>query len=255
MPQVNDNQDRRGWQEIKPLTPEEIARDQGFQELVLGLLAKAVLVVIPVVLILGYVLYEGHEMPPWSMRDNQPADSTGYNPPATQQFAAAGIVPRTGLPHAFADRPDGSVPPAATKAKSPFDGGPREVARGKQVYADNCSFCHGANGIGDGPAGESYIPRPPVLTTAKVQSLSEGVMYYQITNGILSTPIPEARKYLPREWHAFRGTISERDRWAAVTFVKSLGTNATNIMAAPPGAPAGQNPASLATMPPQGQTF
>lgn len=239
--------------DVHLLTPqEEEIREQRFQERNLRLIRSLLFVIVPVALAIPGVLYFGHELPPWSMRYDQKADSTGYQAPPTQHFVVAGTVPRTGLPHSYPDVADGSVPAAASSIKRLPANDPKALANGKVVYTENCAFCHGVNGLGDGPAGESYIPRPPDLTNLKAQSLSAGTMYYQITNGILSTPIPEAQKYLPREWHAFRGTISERDRWAVVSYVKSLKPNG----AASAEPQAGQESTGpLATMPPPGQTY
>ncbi|HEY3412032.1 MAG TPA: cytochrome c [Armatimonadota bacterium] len=244
MPQITDNQDYSAGG--SPIPPDDEIRERRFQERNLRLITGLVFVIVVVALVLPGVLYFGHELPPWSMRYNQPADSTGYQTPPTQQFVVAGAVPRTGVPHAYPDQADGAVPAAAARIKNPPAGDPKALTTGKVVYAENCAFCHGVNGLGDGPAGESYIPRPPDLTNRKAQSLSAGTMYYKITNGILSTPIPEARKYLPREWHAFRGTISERDRWAVVSYIRSLRLS---------GAAEAPGPAeSAAPMPPTGDT-
>ena len=35
-----------------------------------------------------------------------------------------------------------------------------DVARGRDLYESRCSFCHGSNGKGDGPAGAALQPRP-----------------------------------------------------------------------------------------------
>ena len=253
MPQVNDNQDRESGGTGGSLPPqEEELREQRFQERNLRLIRGLVLAVVPVILVLGALIYGGHELPPWSMRYNQAADATGYQPPPTQQFVVAGAVPRSGLPHAYPDLPGGLVPAAAAQRVNPVANDPKALTAGKLIYSENCAFCHGVNGLGDGPAGESYIPHPPDLTNLKAQSLSAGTMYYQITNGILSTPVPEAKKYLPREWHAFRGTINERDRWAVVSYVKSLWESGATTVATPVGQASG---GPMATMPPPGQTY
>jgi hypothetical protein len=35
------------------------------------------------------------------------------------------------------------------------------VSGGPQLYEQNCAACHGAQGLGDGPAGRSLNPPPP----------------------------------------------------------------------------------------------
>jgi high-affinity iron transporter len=39
-----------------------------------------------------------------------------------------------------------------------------DAAKGKEVYDSRCSFCHGSNGKGDGPAGAALQPRPTNFT-------------------------------------------------------------------------------------------
>jgi mono/diheme cytochrome c family protein len=40
-----------------------------------------------------------------------------------------------------------------------------DAKRGKMIYTSRCSFCHGATGKGDGPAGAALKPPPTNLTT------------------------------------------------------------------------------------------
>lgn len=37
---------------------------------------------------------------------------------------------------------------------------PQAMAQAKEIYAQRCTLCHGANGQGDGPASASLQPRP-----------------------------------------------------------------------------------------------
>lgn len=37
---------------------------------------------------------------------------------------------------------------------------------GKSIYLQRCAFCHGADGKGDGPAGQSLNPPPANFTAA-----------------------------------------------------------------------------------------
>jgi mono/diheme cytochrome c family protein len=40
-----------------------------------------------------------------------------------------------------------------------------QVERGKQIYEDKCTLCHGSDGKGNGPAASSFSPPPVDFTT------------------------------------------------------------------------------------------
>lgn len=226
MPQINPDETPRGDYEAPraiPVNGPEEEADLRIQTRNLALLSWIVRGAVAALLVVGALLYFGVEIPPYSMR-YQLADATGYAPPKNTRFSMelTGRVPRQGLERAFADAPAGQVPAAAAAYASPFGVSATTVKAGADVYAINCAQCHGVTGEGNGPVSESYTPRAPDLTAMTVQAQSPGTLFYKVTNGIVSTPIPETKKYLPREWHSFKGTISERDRWAVVAFVKTL---------------------------------
>lgn len=82
-------------------------------------------------------------------------------------------------------------------------------------------MCHGTPGGPPGPVAEHYQPRPPDLAE-HLPHHSDAQLYSLITYGIRSTPTPEASRYLPEQWHAFRATTSPRERWAMVAYLRSL---------------------------------
>ena len=96
--------------------------------------------------------------------------------------------------------------PAAEKGKKSPGG---NAANGKKLAETNCVSCHGASGKGDGPAAQALNPKPADWTSAKVQSESDGALFWKISNG--RGPMPPW-KHLP-----------EKDRWDLVAHVKSLG--------------------------------
>ncbi|MBI3911923.1 MAG: c-type cytochrome [Armatimonadetes bacterium] len=196
---------------------------------------RGVALAVGIAIILALVLlYRGNELPPYEL-GIQRTDATGYAPPSQPRFAPVGTVPRSGaeLPPLVTEehpmptgRPEGSehasVPPEALALKNPLANDPNAVPEGARQYQINCAMCHGKPGSGRvGPVGDSYIPRPPD-PLVHVREHPDGAIFYVITEGIYSTPVPEAVQYLPREWHAFRGTMSERERWAVVTYLRSV---------------------------------
>jgi mono/diheme cytochrome c family protein len=102
------------------------------------------------------------------------------------------------------------VAPAAEKdKKNPLPADAQTVAQGKKVAEVNCASCHGARGKGDGAAAVALNPKPADWTSAKVQSESDGEIFWKISTGRGAMP---AWNFLP-----------ERDRWALVRYIRSLG--------------------------------
>ncbi len=54
--------------------------------------------------------------------------------------------------------------PAAGAGGAARPAGPEALQRGRTDYHYYCVFCHGERGKGDGPVGESYVPRPADLS-------------------------------------------------------------------------------------------
>ena len=63
--------------------------------------------------------------------------------------------------------------------------------RGSIYYSYYCQFCHGPQGLGDGPVGQSYVPVPANLRLlATKRPPSEGVIRRMLT-GVGHEPILE----------------------------------------------------------------
>ena len=86
------------------------------------------------------------------------------------------------------------------------------IARGKAVYLIYCAQCHGYDYDGNGTVGQSFKPLPTDLRSTKVQSTVDGELFKTVSYGI-----PGGRQ------PALQTTITIKDRWHAVAFVKSLG--------------------------------
>ncbi len=85
----------------------------------------------------------------------------------------------------------------------------KELAEAKKIADTNCASCHGASGKGDGPAAAALPPpKPADWTSAKVQSQTDGEIFWKITNG---------RGAMPPWKH-----LSEKDRWDLVNYIRSL---------------------------------
>ena len=103
-----------------------------------------------------------------------------------------GIVPVTGGEAIFKATP-------AEQLYSPFGATPEVAKQGEKLYFTYCAQCHGKYHDGNGTVGQSFAPLPGDLRSAKVQSLSDGVLFKEISYGIpkgrqppLATTIAEA---------------------------------------------------------------
>jgi hypothetical protein len=85
---------------------------------------------------------------------------------------------------------------------NPVTATPENSARGKVYYQYYCIFCHGEQGRGDGPVGQSYVPIPADLSAQKIQAYSDGQLLRAMLSGIGHEPVlervvpPEHRGYL-----------------------------------------------------------
>ena len=82
------------------------------------------------------------------------------------------------------------------------------VAQGKKLAQVNCVSCHGASGKGDGAAAAALNPKPADWTSAKIQSETDGELFWKITTG---------RGAMPPWRH-----LPEADRWALVQYIRTL---------------------------------
>jgi len=99
--------------------------------------------------------------------------------------------------------------PALEKSKkNPLPAGAKAVADGKKIAQVNCVTCHGAGGKGDGAAAAALNPKPADWTSARVQTDSDGELFWKISNGRGAMP---PWKHLP-----------ENERWAVIQFIRTL---------------------------------
>ncbi len=99
------------------------------------------------------------------------------------------------------------------KIKSPLQMDDNSIiAQGKQGYSTYCAQCHGNHHDGKGTVGQSFAPLPGDLRSKKVQTMSQGVVFKEISYGI-----PKGRQ------PALATTIAVEDRWKIIAYIKSLG--------------------------------
>lgn len=176
---------------------------------------------------MGYVLYEGPRM---RMQPNvrayqaevppMPGGTVPVGPPeaAPPGNSTAGVTPANGtagVPPALSDvAPNCKTPTAeaATAMANPVPATGESVARGKVYYQNYCVFCHGDAGDGNGPVGQSYVPKPSDLRTPKISGYSDGQMLRAMLVGVGHEPVLEK-------------VVPEEHRWPLVDYVRTLGAS------------------------------
>ena len=102
-------------------------------------------------------------------------------------------------------------PPSADAVKNPLKGDQQAVLAGQKLYLKECTPCHGKKGEGDGISSVSLSRVPANHTAAKMKTLSDGALYWKISNGF--SPMPP-----------YNRTLSETQRWQLVNFLRTLPT-------------------------------
>ncbi len=100
----------------------------------------------------------------------------------------------------------------ARELKPPVAADAQSLALGKKGYFTYCAQCHGNHHDGRGTVGRRFVPLPSDLRSEKVQSLSSGTLFKEISYGIAGKRQPPLAT-----------TIEAADRWRIAAYVKSLG--------------------------------
>jgi mono/diheme cytochrome c family protein len=98
--------------------------------------------------------------------------------------------------------------------KNPVPATAASMTAGRALYSKNCRHCHGLRGKGDGPLAPKD-PKPADLTDAKWDhGGSDGEIFAVIWNG---APAPKS------EMKPMKGTLTEKNVWEIVHYLRSLG--------------------------------
>lgn len=120
--------------------------------------------------------------------------------------------------------PDEGELPSAARVKTlrnPLADTPDNWARGKTYYQYYCVFCHGENGQGNGPVGNSYMPKPADLHSQRILKMSDGELFKAMLTGPGHDPV------LPR-------IVPPRHRWYLVLYARELGGGPVTLEQANP---------------------
>ena len=101
------------------------------------------------------------------------------------------------------------APASADNLNNPLKNDATATESGKRTFRMLCVICHGAKGKGDGMGGAGLTPKPTDLTSAKVQSQSDGALFWKLTNG--KPPMASYETALP-----------ENKRWELINYIRSF---------------------------------
>ncbi len=109
-----------------------------------------------------------------------------------------------------------AVPSDAYDAVNPLEATPEVTANGLSHFADHCASCHANDGSGDTPIGRNLYPKAPDMRESETQSLTDGELFYIITNGIRLSGMPA--------WGSggSEGSDDAHGTWALVHFIRRL---------------------------------
>jgi mono/diheme cytochrome c family protein len=113
-----------------------------------------------------------------------------------------------------AEAPRPATPPEYAGRTNPLAGDPSAIETGKQIFATNCSPCHGPEGRGDGPASQSLNTHPKDLA-AEMDELQDDYIYWRISEGGMMAPFHSA---MP----AWKTVLAEEQIWQMIAFMRTL---------------------------------
>ncbi|MHB1458658.1 MAG: c-type cytochrome [Armatimonadota bacterium] len=73
-----------------------------------------------------------------------------------------------------------------------------QVDDGRIFYGYYCRMCHGVQGDGNGPVGESYVPKPADLSQPAIRKLTDDELTRRMLHGRGHDPVMEQTVPLER---------------------------------------------------------
>lgn len=130
------------------------------------------------------------------------------------QGTAAEARPMMGPGSGMMARHHATIPAEYSGLKNPVAAGDDSLARGAEIYAGQCATCHGDEGMGDGPGGESLDPPPaPLAHTGRM--LTDDYLFWRISEGGAMAPFNSA---MP----AWKASLEESERWDVINYLRVM---------------------------------
>lgn len=101
------------------------------------------------------------------------------------------------------------APARSARRVNPVAVDDQSLAAGKALYIKNCLSCHGATGVGNGPAAKDLTKSPGDLSKPAMWDQSDGAIFWKLTTG---------RKPMP----TFETLTTETQRWQIINYMRTL---------------------------------
>lgn len=104
-----------------------------------------------------------------------------------------------------------ATPAGAEEQKNPYPATAESMESARKHWVEHCASCHALEGSGDTVISRNLYPKVPDVREANTQELSDGELYYIISNGIRFTWMP-----------ASADGDSPEEIWQLVSFIRRL---------------------------------
>ncbi len=95
--------------------------------------------------------------------------------------------------------------------KNPRAADSKSISKGKKLFLEKCSICHGEKADGNGPSAESFEVIPWNFTDGTIADISDGYLFQKIKNGGIWFEMPPF------------GLILKKDEiWDIINFLRSI---------------------------------
>ena len=110
--------------------------------------------------------------------------------------------------------PEAGLPPPYGRVAVPAERlrSPEAVARGRELFVQNCALCHGERADGRGRRAAGFARAPANFTDPAWRArTSPRRVFFAIREGLRGTPMP-----------AWKGALGEDDCWDLVAYLLSI---------------------------------
>ena len=105
-------------------------------------------------------------------------------------------------------------PPAAKPAASVAKASPESLAKGETLFKRQCQMCHGATGVGDGPAAKTL--------KGKLPNLADKATLAKVTDAQITDQISEGKKSEIGNMPAFKTKLKPEEIQDVINYVHTL---------------------------------
>src|SRR5262245_13032406 len=111
----------------------------------------------------------------------------------------------------FAHEGHRHAPASAKKLKNPLTATEANIEAGRGLFTRSCASCHGEDGKAKTDVAKTMKAKPADLTGHGMHGITDGEIYWVITNGIKASGMP-----------ALKEKTKSEERWQMTLYVKHL---------------------------------